>query len=459
MTHNVLLIQGESSVAKAVQQALLNSRDESFRVERMTSCAESLQRLAKQGMPGAASAGSIAVVLLDLSLPDSQGIETFDRVFNAAPQIPILVLASSQDEEVAKLAVRRGAQDYLLKGRLDAYLLPKTVRSMIERAANAEALFEEKERVQVTLDSIADAVVSIDVGGRVTYLNLVAERLTGWSREQAAGHPIGEVFRIMDATTRESVRNPMALAMQQDKAVGLTPNCVLIRRDGVEAAIEDSAAPIHDRRGRVTGAVMVFRDVGATRALSLKMSHLAQHDSLTDLPNRMLLNDRLNEAITLAGRYRRKLAVLFVDLDRFKNINDRLGHVVGDRLLQSVARRLLSCVRASDTVSRQGGDEFVILLPEVAHEEDVVVSADKILLALRTPCRIDEHDLRVGASIGIATYPNDGADAETLVKNADVAMYHAKACGRDNYQKFKLGMSRHTAERQAVESEPRYATK
>ena len=459
MAHNVLLIQDESSVATTVREALLNSSDGSFRVEWIRSCAEGLQRLARQATPNTATADNIAVVLVDLFLPDSQGVETFDRIFNAVPQIPILVLAASQDEEVAKLAVRLGAQDYLLKDRLDAYLLPKTVRSMIERAVNAEALFEEKERVQVTLDSIADAVVSVDVLDRVTYLNHVAEGLTGWSREQAAGHPVGEVLRIIDGTTRESVRNPMALAIQQDKAVGLTPNCVLIRRDGVEAAIDDSAAPIHDRWGRVTGAVMVFRDVGATRALSIKMSHLAQHDSLTDLPNRMLLNDRLNEAINLASRYRRKLALMFVDLDHFKDINDRLGHAIGDYLLQSVARRLLSCVRASDTVSRQGGDEFVILLPEVAHEEDVAVSADKILLAMRTPYRIDEHDLRVSASIGIATYPNDGTEAETLVKNADAAMYEAKALGRDKYQNFKVGMPSHAARRQAVEREQVYATK
>ena len=241
---------------------------------------------------------------------------------------------------------------------------------MIERAANAEALFEEKERAQVTLNSIGDAVMSTDVWGNVTYLNVVAESLTGWSREEAAGHPLEEVFRIIDATTREAVPNPMALAIRENKTVGLTPNCVLIRRDGVEAAIEDSAAPIHDRRGQVTGAVMVFHDVSTARALSLRMSYLAQHDSLTDLPNRVLLNDRLTEAIALAHRHRQKLAVLFLDVDRFKHINDSLGHDIGDRLLQSVAQRLLACVRSSDTVSRQGGDEFVILLSEVTHAQD-----------------------------------------------------------------------------------------
>jgi diguanylate cyclase (GGDEF)-like protein/PAS domain S-box-containing protein len=294
--------------------------------------------------------------------------------------------------------------------------------------------------------------MSTDVGGHVTYLNVVAERMTGWSRVEAAGHPLEEVLRLVDATTREAVQNPMELAIRENKTVGLTPNCLLIRRDGVEAAIEDSAAPIHDRRGHVTGAVMVFHDVSKARALSLRMSYLAQHDNLTDLPNRILLNDRLTQATALARRHGRKLAVLFLDGDRFKHINDSLGHAIGDRLLQSVAQRLLDCVRRSDTVSRQGGDEFVILLSEVAHAQDAAVSAEKILVAMSAPHRIDHHDVHLTVSIGIVTYPDDGTDAETLVKNADFAMYDAKNNGRNNYQFFRPDMNVRAMERQSIES-------
>ena len=235
----------------------------------------------------------VAAILVELDLPDSRGIDTFDRLYRAAPNIPILILIDPQNERVAKLAVQCGAQDYLFKARLDAYLLPKAVASMIERTANAEELFQEKERAQITLNSIGDAVLSIDASSQVVYLNAIAEALTGWTREQALGHPLAEVFRIVDGTTRDPLPNPMTLAIRENKAVALTPNCVLIRRDGAEAAIEDSAAPIHDRRGAVTGAVMVFHDVSAARAMTLKMSHLAQHDGLTDLPNRVLLNDCL----------------------------------------------------------------------------------------------------------------------------------------------------------------------
>jgi diguanylate cyclase (GGDEF)-like protein len=239
--------------------------------------------------------------------------------------------------------------------------------------------------------------------------------------------------------------------------VGLTPNCLLVRRDGVESSIQDSAAPIHDRRGTVTGAVMVFHDVTTARALSLRMAYLAQHDGLTDLPNRALLQDRLNQAITLAGRRKRKLALLFLDMDRFKSTNDSLGHSAGDRLLKSVAQRLLACVRSSDTVSRQGGDEFVILLPDIAHAEDASICADKMLQAIATPHAIDKHDLHVTGSIGIATYPDDGGDAETLLRNADFAMYHAKGIGRNNVQFFKAEMNTRAVERHTVEDGLRYA--
>ena len=188
---------------------------------------------------------------------------------------------------------------------------------------------------------------------------------------------------------------------------------------------------------RSPGQVIVFHDVSMAREMVLQMSHLAQHDVLTDLPNRLLMNDRLSQALSLARRNQNQVGVLFLDLDGFKHINDSLGHAIGDKLLQSVAARLLACVRKSDTVSRQGGDEFVILLSEITHPADAAISAAKIITELKKVHHIGERRLHVTASIGISTYPEGGEDAETLIKNADTAMYHAKEYGRDNYQLFK----------------------
>ena len=230
--------------------------------------------------------------MVDLFLPDSQGIETFDKLFRVSPHIPILVWSRLRDEDAARLALQRGAQDYLLAERLDDYSLSKALTSMLERSTYADALFLEKERAQVTLNSIGDAVISTDVAGHITYLNPVAESMTGWSSQEACGQPLQDVLKMIDGDSREPAMNPLAMAILHNRAVGLSANCVLVRRDGYESAIEDTAAPIHDRRGHVTGAVIVFHDVSVARAMSLRMSYLAQHDFLTELPNRMLLNDR-----------------------------------------------------------------------------------------------------------------------------------------------------------------------
>jgi len=320
-----------------------------------------------------------------------------------------------------------------------------------------EALFVEKERAQVTLHCIGDAVICTDIPGNITFLNLVAEKMTGLSCQEAAGRPLAEVFRIIDGATRLPVPDPMEMAIAQNKTVALTANCVLLGRDGSESPIEDSAAPIHNRAGGIIGAVIVFHDVSAARAMSLQMVYSAQHDFVTNLPNRILLNDRTTQSISLARRNNRSIAVLFLDLDHFKYINDSLGHDIGDQLLQCLSKRLQTSVRGSDTVSRQGGDEFVILLSEITHPEHAATSAQKILLSLSVPCSIEGHDLHIDGSIGISIYPADGEDAETLIKNADTAMYYAKERGRNNFQFFTAEMNLKSVQRQSTESNLRRA--
>lgn len=434
----------DAADAKLVRDALLRSSEGRFDVDWVRSRGDALARL------GDGARANIAAVLADLYLPDSSGLDTFARLHGAAPQIPLLILTDTQHEGVARIALRQGAHDYFLKGEHDDWALCKALHTIIERHEFAAVLYEEQDRARVALDAIGDAVISTDLDNRVTYLNCVAEKMTGWKRHEAFGHEVDEVFRAVDGATGERVREAMQLAMRDQAATTLN-----LQFDGAaaEAApFEDSAVPIHNRLGEVAGAVMVFRDMGTSRALSNRMLYLAQHDSLTGLPNRVLLHDRLNHALSLAHRRRTQMAVLFLDLDRFKHVNDSLGHVIGDRLLQSVAQRLLGCVRRSDTVSRHGGDEFVVLLSEISHAEDAAVSAEKMLQALAVPHRIDQHELRVTSSIGIVVYPDDGTDVEVLLKHADTAMYHAKDQGRNNYQFFEPGLNVRAIERQVLES-------
>jgi diguanylate cyclase (GGDEF)-like protein/PAS domain S-box-containing protein len=308
------------------------------------------------------------------------------------------------------------------------------------RAAE-QALSEEKERAQVTLNSIGDAVISTDSLGNVMFLNQVAENMTGWSCQEALGRPLTQVFRIIDGTTRMAAANSARRAMDDDEIVRLAEGCVLLRRDETEVHIEDSAAPMHDRDGQVSGAVIVFRDIGPTLAMAHKMSHLAHHDFLTGLPNRVLLIERISQAITQANRHGKRLALLFIDLDNFKRINDLLGHAAGDQLLRLVAKRLAACVRAMDTLCRQGGDEFVMLLTEIEQPQDAARVVEKLRAALAVPYRIGRHDLRVTLSTGISVFPDDGFDADTLMQKADTAMFRAKASGRDSYLFFRPAMN------------------
>lgn len=342
----------------------------------------------------------------------------------------------------------------------------KTIEDISERKvaelalqAAEEALFDERERAQVTLNSIGDAVLTTDASGNVTYLNLVAETMTGWTWKNALGRPLPEVFHIIDGATREIASNPAQRAVKEDRTVGLAADCVLVRRDGYESAIEDSAAPIHNRDGRDAGAVIVFHDVSKSRAMALKMAHLAQHDFLTDLPNRVLLTERLTQAISLAKRHKSQVALLFIDLDHFKHINDSLGHTIGDQLLQSAADRLSGCVRTSDTVCRQGGDEFVILLPEIVHPQDTTLVAEKLIEAFALPHVINGQELHITLSIGISLYPDDGNNVETVMQNADTAMYHAKENGRNTYRFFTSEMNTLAVRRQQVVSSLRRALK
>ena len=328
---------------------------------------------------------------------------------------------------------------------------------IIQRMVIEENLFLDKARAEVILNSISDAVIGVDMSGNVDYLNVAAENMTGWSRDQARGSRIAKVMNVVNGATRKIDMHPVEWVIQQNKPIAMAAGMILIRRDGTEVIIEHSVAPVCDAMGEISGAVIMFHDISAVQIMAMKMAHLAQHDFLTNLPNRLLLNDRITQAVSQAERRGTHLAVLFLDLDNFKHINDSLGHAIGDKLLQSVARRLSACVRSSDTVSRQGGDEFVVLLTEDNDKAGAAVIADKILDMLSMSHFIVGHDLHVTTSIGISIYPADGQNAETLIKNADTAMYQAKEKGRNNYQFFKHDMNVRAVQRQVIETSLRHA--
>jgi diguanylate cyclase (GGDEF)-like protein/PAS domain S-box-containing protein len=445
----VLLITRDRDLTERLASSLSDLTEDALTIECVDRLSEATQRLNLND--------NVDAIIMDWDLPATRGFETLLILMSTAPHLPIIVLGDDPNLLQQMNLIGHGAQDYLLKRRLDADTLMCMVHSAIARKSREGILFSDKERAQVTLNSIGDAVLSTDGNWRITFLNPVAEKLTGWSNAEATGRHLTEIFQVIDATTRERIAPCLEFEVKHGRTTILPPNCVLIRRDGHESPIEDSAAPIHDRGGRIAGMVVVFHDVSEAQAMAQRVTHLAEHDILTSLPNRALLDDRLEQGIALAQRYSRRLAVLFIDLDHFKHINDSAGHLIGDQLLREVALRITPCVRSSDTVSRQGGDEFIVLLSEVSNAEDAALIADKIRRAVLEPYTVANHLLHLTTSVGVSIYPDDGADAETLIQRADTAMHHAKEKGRNNSQFFKDEMNLQVAERQIITADLRHA--
>jgi diguanylate cyclase (GGDEF)-like protein/PAS domain S-box-containing protein len=428
----VLLIEDRSEHPSTIRAMFDQLGSRVFQLAEVESVSDAERLLARN---------PVEAVVLDLRTTEANGLEAVRRVQTAAPHAAIVLLCDSDDEPIAVQAIHQGAQDYLINGRTEAREFKRVLFNAIERKSLEEIQLVEKERAQVTLDCIGDAVICTDASGHITFMNRVAETMTGWQLKDAAGQTMADCVQIVDAITRKVILDPMAKAASQNQTGTLPLNCVLIGRDGGEIHIEDSVAPIHDREGQVTGAVIVFRNVSATRALEKELTKSAHHDFLTGLPNRMLLDDRIGQAIALAHRQKGHAAVLFLDLDGFKQVNDSLGHLIGDKLLQSVASRLLACVRSPDTVVRQGGDEFIVLLQELKHPQDVVFTVARLLKTVANVHFIESHEIGITTSIGVSIYPSDGEDGETLIRNADIAMYYAKKNGRQNYRLFRPEMA------------------
>src|SRR5680860_704743 len=331
----------------------------------------------------------------------------------------------------------------------------ESVTTYVEKA-NSQ-LQSERERLQVTLTSIADGVVSTDTEGRITFLNPAAERISGWPKAEAVGRPVDEILVTLDETTRELRSSATLRAIDLDEPQLSWVSILLRRYDGELLPIETHAAPLRDSHGQNQGAVVTFRDISEIRRLTAELNHLASHDPLTGLPNRALLYDRLTQELAYAERYYASLALLYLDLDLFKEVNDLLGHGVGDELLRQVAERLLGCVRRTDTVSRLGGDEFAVLLTGFDRRTFPDELATKVTKRLSDPFVLDQETVNVSTSVGISLFPEDGQDAETLVKHADTAMYQAKAGGRGRIQFFAPEMNRRATERHELEKDLRTA--
>jgi len=306
-----------------------------------------------------------------------------------------------------------------------------------ERKLYEEALFREKESAQITLQSIGDGVITTDGQSMVEYINPVAEELTGWKLDDATGRPIDEIFRCFHEETCEPLENAMSVSIRRDRPIKSVRPTLLIRRDGNELYIESTAAPIRDDRGVVSGGVLVFHDVSESRELNRRLSYHASHDILTGLVNRREFEARLERALKSAKARETSYALLSLDLDQFKIVNDSCGHGAGDALLGQLGALLKSKIRWRDTVARLGGDEFGILL-ESCSPEEAIATADTLREAVRDfKFQWEDKPFRLGASVGVVPITADNQDVETLVSAAESACRAAKEAGRNRIHCFK----------------------
>lgn len=394
MSYRILLVTRDNAFS-TLAQSELKRQDSTIVIEQLDRLDSAVNRVQN---------GSLDIVLLDEALAQDHALTTLELLSRIAARVPLMLYT-----HIAKTT--GGIPPSVSKG------FPfSPIRSLRELLTAVSDLGKDL-RAQAILDSIGDVIIGTNLHGQIDYLNSAAQRISGWTLEQARGHLLSEV---------------MPAAVMQCKP----PSRPDIQLDDIRPVFEDAQTPIHDNDGNLSGSVIVWHDVSLAQATAERMTYLAQHDFLTQLPNRMLLDDRIAQGIEQAKRHAKALALIFVDLDNFKSINDSLGHAVGDRLLQSVADRLQSCVRSSDTVSRTGGDEFIVLLTEMQGEKNACATAQKILKAMALEHDIEHLPLKITCSLGISLYPRDGQNSDALVCHADHAMYQAKQAGRNRYHFF-----------------------
>ncbi|WP_375540451.1 EAL domain-containing protein [Rugamonas apoptosis] len=440
----LLLVDDEPRLLSSLYELL---RDRDYHLVTATCGSEALAQLNKL---------KFDLVLLDLRLPDMSGHEIMDFINAKGIDGDVIVMSGDVGIEAAIGALKRGAYDYLRKPCSREELL-KTVENALQQrklaldnARIASKLENSEKMYRYLVDSSPDIIYTLNHEGKFTFVNDRAQQLLGFTREELIGKHYSILVHDEDQERARYVFNERRVDERASRNVELRLKCNT--GNGVERTFNNTLmtislnaigmhVPDQDVKQReFFGTYGVARDITDRKRAEEVISYQAYHDILTDLPNRMLFKDRLGLAVIQAKRKLTELAVMFVDLDRFKLVNDTLGHVKGDELLQQVALRLKDCLRRGDTLARQGGDEFTIVLPELRDRQDAKAIADKFLECLHKPFELDGHEVHISASIGIAIYPSDGETIDELLRHADIAMYQVKALGKNGHSFYHDSM-------------------
>ncbi|UKO98274.1 diguanylate cyclase domain-containing protein [Nostoc sp. UHCC 0870] len=382
------------------------------------------------------------LVLFDICLSrEINGIQVVDIIQNNFHTPVLYITEYSQYIQLHKHQLSQPFS-YILKPirETDLHL---SVEMAVERYQSHRKLQIEKQKMEAIINSMGCGVVVTLTDGCIQMMNPIAEKLTGWQQNEAVGKDFTEVLSLVDQDMDELIKNLAKQSIQAGEVVNLPENCILIAKEGQEIPVGDNIAPIHDRDGSITGAVLLLQDITQRKLTEIQLLRNAIYDGLTALPNRVLFLDRLKQAVERSKRrsdYR--FAVLFLDLDGFKGINDRFGHGMGDDFLVAIARRLESCVRSGDTVGRFGGDEFAVLLEDIKDINDAINVAKRIQDTLGLPLNLNGHQIYTTASIGITLNHGGTEEAESILRAADHAMYRAKQQGKARYDVFHEAANR-----------------
>jgi diguanylate cyclase (GGDEF)-like protein/PAS domain S-box-containing protein len=432
----LLLVDDEPNILKALQRLLVH---DGYQILTAGSGQEGLAMLEDH---------DVDVIISDQRMPSMTGVEFLTRAKEVCPQTVRIVLSAYSDFDAVTDAINHGTIYKFFTKPWDAGLMRTNVQEAF--------LYSEQRWKNIQLsrvfESTLEGIMITDTNSVILAVNPAFSKITGYTADEV----IGKTPKILRSGRQDAAFYQEM--WQTLKESGHWQGEIWNRRKSGEVYPEWLAiAAIRNEAGEINQYAALFNDITEQKKTEQQLVHLAYHDALTGLPNRLLFDDRLNMALAHAQRSGTMLAVMFLDLDRFKNINDGLGHSIGDKLLRAVAERLSRTVRQEDTVARMGGDEFTVLLPDISHVEDAVEVSEKILDVLKQPLQIDAHELFVTSSIGISIYPDDGDQAEALMKNADTALYRAKEAGRDNYQFYTPAMNAQTLEKLTLENRLRHA--
>ncbi len=443
----VLLIEDSPEEADLIRAMLSKSRRDTVHVEHVVRLQEGLQRL---------QTGTFDIVLLDFSLPDSSGLASFERAREVAPGVPIVILTNLDDDEMALRAVREGAQDYLVKRKVNNELLLRSITYAIERRHAERALWESEERYALAVGGANDGIWDWNLAATTTFFSPRWKAILGY-RDHEIGDSIEEWFSRVHPDDSAGLKKALDAHL-----AGQEPHFEHEHRmsckDNSSIWVLTRGVVVRNAEGKPTRMAGSLTDISARKRAEEQLLHDALYDALTQLPNRVLFLDHLGLAMDQARRRKNSmLAVLFVDLDRFKNVNDSLGHSVGDELLIQLARRLTHFLRPGDTVARLGGDEFAILLNDVHGASDATRVAERLQELIREKIVVAGREVFTSASVGVALSSPTYKHPEEILRDADTAMYRAKAAGRSCYQVFDQAMHRSAVALLKLETELRRA--